>query len=208
METEKRQTSEPEGKSGLILVSGFLGAGKTTLLKHILSWKRDMSDTVVIVNEFGDIGIDGSLLAGQASDIVELTSGCICCTMVLDLTSTLQGIWRRSNPQWILVEASGIADPKAVVSAMQSDELRRRIGFLKTVTVLDAEIWEMREVMGRIFYNQLETADMVLLNKVDRLDKETVKKCLEETGEFLPHTQIVPTTHCRIDADSLLLTSP
>ena len=78
-------TQPKEQKSAVFLLSGFLGAGKTTLLKRILAWESDLSDTVVLVNEFGDVGIDGDLLKNSGSDVVELTSGCICCTLSADL---------------------------------------------------------------------------------------------------------------------------
>jgi G3E family GTPase len=68
-------------KAAIFLLSGFLGAGKTTLLKRILSWETNLSDTILLVNEFGDVGIDGGLLKNSGSDVVELNSGCICCTM-------------------------------------------------------------------------------------------------------------------------------
>ncbi|MCP4756614.1 MAG: GTP-binding protein [Proteobacteria bacterium] len=205
---QESNESKKDVKTKLLLVSGFLGAGKTTLLKHVLSWKRDMSDTVVIVNEFGDIGIDGSLLKGEASDIVELTSGCICCTLVSDLTFTLRKIWADHNPRWIIVEASGIADPKTIVQAFQRDEIMSRVEFLKTVTVLDGDFWEMRTVMGQFFSNQLETADLLLFNKIDLLDKEKAAKSLEEVREFLPQTQIIPTVHCGIDPDLFYTEAP
>ena len=203
MISEKSNPLQPPTKTGLILLSGFLGAGKTTLLKHVLSWKRDMSDTVVIVNEFGDVGIDGALLQGESSDIIELTSGCICCTLVLDLTITLKNIWARRQPRWIIVEASGLSDPKAVVAAFDTEGLRERIGLLQTISVLDAEIWQMREVMGPVFYHQLETANLVLLNKIDRLDKNHLKQVVEEVRHFLPGTRIIPTVQCNIDRESL-----
>ena len=75
-------TADLEGqKTAVIILAGFLGSGKTTLLKQILSWETDLSGTVVVVNEFGDVGIDGALLKDAGSDVVELTSGCICCTL-------------------------------------------------------------------------------------------------------------------------------
>ena len=77
-------------KASVVLLSGFLGAGKTTLLKSILSWESDLSDTVVVVNEFGEVGIDGALLKGAGTDVVELTSGCICCTLSADLIQSLE----------------------------------------------------------------------------------------------------------------------
>jgi G3E family GTPase len=208
MPKTQSQPKPPKPETGLILLSGFLGAGKTTLLKHILSWKQDMSDTVVIVNEFGDVGIDGSLLKDEATNLIELTSGCICCTLVLDLTSTLQKIWQKTHPRWIIVEASGLADPKAVTAALQTDEAKKNIDFFKSVTILDAELWQMREVMGQIFYHQLESADLLLLNKIDRLEAEHVARTIAEVREYLPDSSIVPTSHCRIDPESLLKPTP
>ena len=93
---DEQHTLAVDGKSEVIIISGFLGAGKTTLLKKILTWESDLSETVVIVNEFGDVGIDGSLLQNVGSDVVELTGGCICCTMKVDLNQTLKKI-RREN---------------------------------------------------------------------------------------------------------------
>ena len=86
---------QPEYKADLLLLAGFLGAGKTTLLKRILSWEADLSETVVLVNEFGDIGINGALLKDSGSDVIELTSGCICCTLSADLHQSLTRIWNR-----------------------------------------------------------------------------------------------------------------
>jgi G3E family GTPase len=105
--------NQPEHKADILLLAGFLGAGKTTLLKRILSWETDLSDTVVLVNEFGDIGIDGALLKDSGSDVIELTSGCICCTLSADLHQSLTRLWERFKPRRILIEASGVADPKS-----------------------------------------------------------------------------------------------
>ena len=80
-------------KTRAVVLGGFLGAGKTTLLKRMLSWKEDLSDTVVIVNDFGKVGIDGELLRDAGSDMVELSSGCICCTLRIDLERTLEWIY-------------------------------------------------------------------------------------------------------------------
>ena len=112
--------SHPETAS-VLLLSGFLGAGKTTLLKRILSWQRDLSNTVVLLNEFGDAGIDGALLEASGSGVVELTSGCICCTLSADLKQSLRDILDRFDPRRIFIESTGVADPTAIISALDDN---------------------------------------------------------------------------------------
>src|SRR5210317_1714691 len=152
---DEQHTLAVDRKSEVIIISGFLGAGKTTLLKKILTWESDLSDTVVIVNEFGDVGIDGSLLKNAGSDVVELTGGCICCTMKADLNQTLKKIWREFNPRQIFIESTGVADPSMMTGAFDDAELRDQMRVSKIVTVLDIELWEAREYFGPIFFNQL-----------------------------------------------------
>ena len=100
-----------------------MGADKTTLLKRILSWEANLSETVVLVNEFGDIGIDGALLKDSGSDVIELTSGCICCTLSSDLHQSLTRIWNRFKPRRILIESSGVADPKSIAPVLKEQGL-------------------------------------------------------------------------------------
>lgn len=188
-------------KSKVFVLSGFLGAGKTTLLKQILSWQEDLSETVVIVNEFGDVGIDGALLKGIATDVIELTNGCICCTISLDLRQTLANTVERFKPRRIFIEASGVADPTAIVTVLNSEALREYIQLEKIVTILDSILWEARETFGRLFYNQLENANLVLLNKIDQLEKNKVGKYLQQIHELIPGSQVVPTIQCRLDPE-------
>ena len=189
--------------AGIILLSGFLGAGKTTLLKRILSWETDLSDTVVLVNEFGDIGVDGALLKDSGSDVIELTSGCICCTLSADLHQSLTRIWTQFKPRHILVEASGVADPKSITTVLQDPAIGQHMRLKKIITVLDAEIWGAREVFGQLFYNQLEMAHLILLNKIDLMAAEKIPQFLEEIHDVIPDCQVVPTIHCEIDPETL-----
>ena len=200
--------SQPEYKAELFLLTGFLGAGKTTLLKKILSWEADLSKTVVLVNEFGDIGIDGALLKDSGSDVVELTSGCICCTLNADLRQSLVKIWNRFKPRRILIESSGVADPQSIIPVLQEPALKHSMDYRKTVTVLDADFWEAREVFGPLFYHQLEMADLILLNKIDRVSKEKISKFLKEIHEVIPDCQVIPTIHCGIDPESIWALDP
>ena len=195
--------SIPDEKARILLLAGFLGSGKTTLLKRILSWETDLSDSVVLVNEFGDIGIDGALLKDSGSDVIELTSGCICCTLSADLKRSLEDIWKRFRPKRIFIESSGVADPAAIVTALLEPLLLRSMRLGKVITVLDADFWEAREVFGPLFYSQLEMADLILLNKIDTQEKEKIPRYLKEMHEVLPDTQVVPTIRCNIDPDTL-----
>lgn len=193
----------PEKKARLLLLAGFLGSGKTTLLKRILSWGADLSKSVVLVNEFGDVGIDGALLKGSGSDVIELNSGCICCTLSADLKQSLEDIWKRFKPERIFIESSGVADPAAIVTALTEPLLMRSMRIDKVLTVLDADFWEAREVFGPLFYSQLEMADLILLNKIDTQEKEKIPEYLKEMHELFPDTQVVPTIHCNIDPETL-----
>ena len=188
----------------VILVSGFLGSGKTTLLKRILTWDDDLSGTVVLVNEFGNVGIDGSLLKDSGSDVVELTSGCICCTLVADLRQALQSIMERFSPSRILIEPSGVADPISIRAILQEKDLFGKLALTKTITVLDADLWEGREIFGALFYHQLEIADLILLNKIDLLQKQRISSYLKEIHELFPTTRVIPTIQCNIDPAALL----
>jgi G3E family GTPase len=191
-------------KSEVTIISGFLGAGKTTLLRKILSWESDLSETVVIVNEFGDVGIDGSLLKKAGSDVVELTGGCICCTMKADLNQTLKKIRREFNPRQVFIESTGVADPFMMTDVFDDAELRDQMTVSKVVTVLDIELWEAREYFGPIFFNQLQQADLILLNKIDIVDEKQISQSLEEIHEMLPNARVVPTIHCNVDPEIVL----
>lgn len=192
-----------ETKSAVLLLSGFLGAGKTTLLKRILTWEADLADTVVLVNEFGDVGIDGGLLKNAGSNVIELASGCICCTLSADLKLCLTRIWEQCKPRRIFIEASGVADPTAVVDVLMDAPFIETMWLEKIVTVLDADLWEGREYFGRLFYNQLETAHLILLNKVDQVDESVIPRYLKEIHETIPNCQVVPTVRCEIDPATL-----
>ena len=96
----------------VFLVSGFLGSGKTTLIRHLLTSRiKDLGKIALIVNEVGEIGVDGTLLSGQNVDMVEITSGCICCTMKNDFSKAVQEIRERIKPDFLIVEATGVAQP-------------------------------------------------------------------------------------------------
>ena len=149
------------------VLTGFLGAGKTTLLNHILTAQHGKK-IAVIVNEFGEVGIDQQLVIGADEEIFEMNNGCICCTVRGDLIRIIGNLMRRRNKfDHLLIETTGLADPGPVVQTFFMDEdIRRQVQLDAVVTVVDAkhiqQHWGDREVVEQIGF-----ADVVLLNKAD-----------------------------------------
>ena len=197
-----------ERKTEVYLLSGFLGAGKTTLLKRILSWGEDLEGTVVLVNEFGDVGIDKLLLEGQGTGVVELTGGCICCALKTDLAMALQDIKAQYHPRRIFIEATGIADPGEIVDVMGREKLKTEMALSKIITVLEADLWSARQNFGTFFYSQLAPANLILLNKVDAIEPEEIPRIMAELVDTFPHAAVLPTIHCNIDRESIWMNTP
>jgi len=192
-------------KTKIILLSGFLGSGKTTLLKHIMSFDMDMSDTVIIMNEIGEVGIDGMLVKNLGTDIVELTSGCICCSMSDDLQESIEEILERFQPRYIMIEATGVADPESVSRVIADADFKHQVELYKTLTVMDAECWTVRDVFGTLFFRQLNQADTIILNKTDLLEKDEIPRYLKEIHEVIPGSQVIPAVKCGIEPDVVWL---
>jgi G3E family GTPase len=190
-------------KAKVFLLAGFLGSGKTTLLKRILSWQTDLADTVVLVNEFGKVGIDGALLKNAGSDVFELTSGCICCTIKSELEDTLKTIWERFHPKRILLEATGVAQPNAIVEIVENESLKNWMEIEKVVTVLDIHYWLNRENFGQFFMKQVEEAHLILLNKIDAVTENEVSQSLNQLHQAVPGCRTIPTAFCKVDPETL-----
>lgn len=149
------------------VLTGFLGAGKTTLLNHILTAEHGKK-VAVIVNEFGEIGIDQQLVIGADEEIFEMNNGCICCTVRGDLVRIIGNLMRRRNKfDHLLIETTGLADPGPVIQTFFMDEdIHKQVALDAVVTVVDAkhvqQHWGDREVIEQIGF-----ADVILLNKTD-----------------------------------------
>jgi G3E family GTPase len=188
----------------VLLVTGFLGAGKTTLIRHLLhSPFAGVGKTAVLVNEFGKIGIDGQLLSGLNVEIIELASGCICCTIKTDFFKAVQEIHQRLRPDFLVVETTGIAQPGEILDVLCTPPLIDFCRVRSIMTVVDAGFFQAREVLGPFYARQIQGADILLLNKVDLVEGTRVQEVEGSLREMNPSARIFPTVHCAVDVSSL-----
>lgn len=160
----------------LTVLTGFLGSGKTTVLNRILNGGHGLR-VAVLVNDFGSINIDADLVVGVHSDVISLANGCICCTIREDLAATvLETIDRSERPEYILLEASGAAEPSGIWSTFTADCFRDRIRMDSITCVVDAEqVFAFPELM-ELKIRQMAFADMIILNKVDLVDRPGIDR--------------------------------
>lgn len=175
------------------ILTGFLGSGKTTLLNRILAANTGLR-IAIIVNEIGEIGIDGGLIeqTSDADDIVELTAGCICCTIRGDLLVGIQRILERPEPpEYLIIETSGIADPLPVAQTLFLPYLRQLVRLDGIVTVVDAEQVFRQLRASQMVAEQLEYANIVVLSKVDLVDAEMVAAAEDVVRERNPYAPVL-----------------
>ena len=160
------------------ILTGFLGAGKTTLLNHILGNQQGLK-TAVLVNEFGEIGIDNDLIVATGEDTVELSNGCICCSINGELLDAVYRILERPEPvDYLVVETTGLADPLPVAMTFLGSDLRDATRLDSIITLVDAENFSEDLLDGEVARAQIVYSDMLLLNKCDLVD-ETRLQALE-----------------------------
>ena len=153
------------------ILTGFLGAGKTTLLNHILS-NQDGLKTAVLVNEFGEIGIDNELVVSTDEDMVELSNGCICCSINGELLEAVDRILERPKPvEYLVVETTGLADPLPVAMTFLGSELRDHTRLDSIITLIDAENFGSETLASEVGRSQVIYGDILMLNKTDLVDE-------------------------------------
>lgn len=188
----------------VLLVSGFLGAGKTTLIKHLLTSRfDDVGKIAIIVNEVGDVGIDGTLLSGQNVDMLELTSGCICCTMKTDFIKAVQEIHEKVAPDYLVVEATGVAQPADVLDTFFYLPLSEFTSLGNQVTVVDAGFFKVRELLGSFYDDQIRFANIVILNKIDLVEPEALREIEKLLLDLNPGVRVFPARNCAVDPNLL-----
>jgi G3E family GTPase len=192
-----------------LVVSGFLGCGKTTLVRRILEQAQAEGVKVAVVsNEFGELGIDAALLGRMEDDYVELRGGCVCCKLSDQLVDTLALLRERADPDRIVVETSGVALPYDTQLNFWRDPVREWIADDAAVVVVNAEQLHARRELEGTFEQQVSSADLIVLNKLD-LVPESEHAALEAAlREFEPEAPILHAEHADIDLRLLFPPDP
>ena len=188
--TPRPQKEEPVP---VTIISGFLGAGKTSLLNHILKADHGLR-VAVLVNDFGEINIDAELVSGVSGEsTIDLANGCICCSIRDDLLEATAQLIRAPNPpEYIVVETSGVSDPVAVSLTFLGAELQSRTRVDSILTVVDAE--QIGQVQGKqreLALDQIATADMVVLNKIDLVSDGEREELADFVRDVVPRARIL-----------------
>jgi cobalamin biosynthesis protein CobW len=221
------------GKIPATVITGFLGAGKTSLIRHLLE-NANGRRLALVINEFGDLGVDGEILKAcgiegcAEDDVIELANGCICCTVADDFLPTIEALLDRPEPpDHIVIETSGLALPKPLVTAFNWPEVRTRVTVDGVIAVVDGRavadglfasdpeaVQRQREAdaaldhespLEEVFEDQIQCADMILLNKSDLLDEGALDAVRRDIAEHMrPAVKVVSTRHGSVDAAVLL----
>ncbi|MBQ2803628.1 MAG: GTP-binding protein [Lachnospiraceae bacterium] len=189
------------------VISGFLGAGKTTLIKKLLKEALDGSKTVLIENEFGEIGIDGGFLKEAGIEIKEMNSGCICCSLVGDFGTSLKEVINTYQPERVLIEPSGVGKLSDVLKAIEdvSEDLEVQIN--SAVAVVDASKCKMyMKNFGEFFSNQIAYAGTIILSRTDKVNQDKLNTCLEMIREHNKKATIITTPLDQLDGKEVLNT--
>jgi G3E family GTPase len=189
----------------LNLLFGFLGSGKTTLARRILTERAGGEKMAVIVNEFGDVGIDGAILEGRNVDMVELTSGCLCCTLKGPLLNAVEELRDKAGARRIVIEATGVAQPEELIETFADPKLSGRYDIGPVVTVVDAPKYpKLAQVLGEFYGEQMKNADVLVLNKVDLAPAAALEAVRAEAAQINPHAEILFAERCDVDIPRLL----
>lgn len=189
------------------VVSGFLGAGKTTLIKKLLKEALDGSKTVLIENEFGEIGIDGGFLKEAGIEIKEMNSGCICCSLVGDFGTALKDVIETYAPERILIEPSGVGKLSDVLRAVENVAKDLDVQVNSAVAVVDASKAKMyAKNFGEFFVNQIEFAGTVILSRTDKVQGEKLDAAVNIVREHNDKATIITTPLDQLDGRDVLKT--
>ncbi len=187
------------------LISGFLGSGKTTLLQRLLDHCLTTGrKPAIMMNEYGEINIDGELLRGQGYTVREMTNGCICCTIGATLGLALQEV-AALKPDVIFIEATGLADPLELIDQVTKEDVLPFVRLASVIAVLDpVNFTHLAEAVHSGIRQQTELADFVLINKRDLADESTLEELVAQVQNINPRTRVLLTEHGIMDYNLVL----
>ena len=186
-------------RTPITLVTGPLGSGKTTLLRHILATRP--AKIAIVMNEFGEIAIDTKVIEGKNVRIAELGGGCVCCSLLGEFEAAVNEIVTRVEPEIIIVETTGLAEPEALVFDIQEALPQCRVDGV--VSLMDADMLVRFPELGHTTRLQIEGADILLLNKIDLIKLEQIEPLEGKLRKINPTAAIVRTERCQIDPELL-----
>jgi G3E family GTPase len=191
-------------KTPVYTISGFLGAGKTTFVNGLLSRLADNVNVAIIVNELGEIAIDGRIIENKDYLLQEITEGCICCTLRAKLADALIAIVEDHAPDLILLETTGVARPKQIVSEFHLKRLSEKVFSKRIISFLDAVIYARVGHNMPIINFQLEDADVIILNKIDLVGPEDLSRVRDRLKSFTGGNKtIYETRHSKMEYDEI-----
>ena len=186
------------------IISGFLGSGKTTLLNHILKNQVGIK-TAVLVNEFGEIGIDNELIIEGSEDMIELNNGCICCSINGELLNTVSKVLERAEKlDYLIVETTGLADPLPVAMTFAAGDLREKVRLDSIITVIDGENFDFEINNTSVAYSQILYGDILLLNKSDLVNEKQLKKIEAFINKIKKEPRILRSTNSEVALHTIM----
>ena len=186
-------------RTPITLVTGPLGSGKTTLLRQILA--THPAKIAIVMNEFGEIAIDTKVIEGKNVRIAELGGGCVCCSLLGEFEAAVNEIIEKVAPEMIIVETTGLAEPEALVFNIQEALPQCRLDGV--VSVIDADMLVRFPELGHTTRLQIEGADILLLNKIDLIERAQIEPLKTKLREINPTAAIIRTERCQIDPELL-----
>jgi len=185
-----------DARTPIGVIAGSLGSGKTTLLRRLL--ERADRRYAVLMNEFGEIAIDSKVIRGQNVEIVELAGGCVCCSLTGELEAAVEEILDKAVPEYIILEATGVAEADALV--YEVEERIPRVRLDSVVCIVDADASIRFPAVGYAGRSHLQAADIVLINKIDLVTGADIEKVVTTVREFNPDATVLKTVRCAADA--------
>lgn len=192
-------------KTKVDIISGFLGAGKTTLIKKLLEEKLHSEKLVIIENEFGEIGIDGSILKKSNVEVKEINSGCICCTLVGDFGKAIEEVVKKYKPDRIIIEPSGVGKLSDVIKACETPQLKDLLIINMLIAVVDVLKYQIYIAnFGEFFENQIKNAKTIVLSRTQKADSKKLESVFNSIRRLNNNSNIITTSWESIDADLII----